>query len=100
MFGILYFVPVLRTRSTIVAVNLGGALVPAALSVCLIIHDRLGWWALAAVAIVGVVVHLVARPVPGLGIAVLTAAAPGVAGSADVIECQMAVGRREWVRRR
>jgi uncharacterized membrane protein len=70
VFGIRYFVPVLRTRSTIVAVNLGGALVPAALSVYLIIHDRLGWWALAAVAIVGVLVHLVARPVPGLGIAV------------------------------
>ena len=70
VFGILYFVPVLRTRSTIVAVNLGGALVPAALSIYLIIHDRLGWWALAAVAVVGVLVHLVARPVPGLGIAV------------------------------
>jgi uncharacterized membrane protein len=70
VFGICYFVPILRTRSTIVAVNLGGALVPAALSVYLIIHDRLGWWALAAVAIVGMLVHLVARPVPGLGIAV------------------------------
>ena len=70
VFGMRYFVPVLRSRSTIVAVNLGGALVPAALSVYLIIHDRLGWPALAAVAIVGVLVHVVARPVPGLGIAV------------------------------
>ena len=70
VFGIRYLVPVLRSRSTVVAVNLGGALVPTALSVYLIIHDRLGWRALAAVAIVGVLVHLVARPVPGLGIAV------------------------------
>ncbi len=30
----------------------------------------IGWQALAAVAIVGALVHLVARPVPGLGIAV------------------------------
>jgi uncharacterized membrane protein len=70
LFGITYLVPVLRSRSTVVAVNAGGALVPAALSACLVIHDRLGWQALAAVAIVSVLVHLVARPVPGLGIAV------------------------------
>jgi len=67
VFGITYLVPVLRSRSTVVAVNAGGALVPAALSAYLAIHDRLGWRALAAVAIVAVLVHLVARPVPGLG---------------------------------
>jgi uncharacterized membrane protein len=72
VFGIRYLVPVLRTRVTLVAVNLGGALIPAALSVYLIVHDRLGWQALAAVLIVGSFVHLVARPVPGLGIAVPT----------------------------
>ena len=72
VFRIRYLVPVLRSRATVIAVNLGGALVPAALSAYLIAHDRLGWRALAAVAIVGVLVHLVARPVPGLGIAVPT----------------------------
>src|SRR5579875_1965826 len=66
-FGIRYFVPVLRSRATIIAVNVGGALVPVGLSAYLIAHDRLGWWALAAVA---VAVHAVARPVRGLGIAV------------------------------
>jgi uncharacterized membrane protein len=71
VFGIRYFVPVLRRRSaTVLAVNLGGAVVPVALSGYLIVHDRLGWLALAAVAIVAVLVHAVARPVPGLGIAV------------------------------
>ncbi len=70
VFGIRYFVPLLRSSSTIVAVNLGGALVPTALSAYLIIHDRLGWPALAAVTLVGLLVYLVARPVPGLGIAV------------------------------
>lgn len=72
VFGMRYFVPVLRSRVTVIAVNLGGALIPAALSVYLIVHDHLGWWALLAVAIVGVLVHIVARPVPGLGIAVPT----------------------------
>ncbi len=71
-FGIRYYVPVLRSRVTVLAVNLGGALIPAALSVYLIVHDHLGWWALAAVAIVGALVHAVARPVPRLGIAVPT----------------------------
>src|ERR1700678_1471639 len=63
-------VPVGRIRSLVVAVNVGGAVVPAGLSGYLIVQDHLGWLALAAVAIVAVAVHLVARPVPGLGIAV------------------------------
>ena len=77
VFGVRYIVPMLTRRSTTVAVNVGGALVPAGLSVYLITHDRIGWQALAAVAVVGALVHLVARPVPGLGIAV-PALLPGV----------------------
>lgn len=69
-FGIRYLVPVVRSRVTVIAVNLGGALIPAALSGYLIAHDHLGWRALAAVVIVGAGVHAVARPVPRLGIAV------------------------------
>jgi uncharacterized membrane protein len=72
VFGIRYPVPVVATRTTVLAVNLGGALIPAALSGYLIAHDRFGWLALAAAGIVGVLVYLVARPVPGLGIAVPT----------------------------
>jgi len=70
VFGVRYLIPVTRRRSTIVAVNVGGALVPVALSGYLIAHDHLGWLTLAAVAIVAAAVHLIARPVPGLGIAV------------------------------
>ncbi len=77
VFGVRYIVPMLTRRSTTIAVNVGGALVPAALSGYLIAHDRIGWQALAAVIVVGALVHLVARPVPGLGIAV-PALLPGV----------------------
>ena len=77
VFGVRYIVPMLTRRSTTVAVNVGGALVPAGVSVYLITHDRIGWQALAAVVVVGALVHLVARPVPGLGIAV-PALLPGV----------------------
>jgi hypothetical protein len=66
VFGIRYFVPVLRIRSTVLAVNVSGAVVSTALSGYLIVHDHLGWLALAAVAITGVLVHLVACPVRGL----------------------------------
>jgi uncharacterized membrane protein len=76
-FGVRYIVPTLTRRSTTIAVNVGGALVPVVVSGYLIAHDRIGWQALAAVVVVGALVHLVARPVPGLGIAV-PALLPGV----------------------
>lgn len=77
VFGVSYIVPMLTRRSTTIAVNVGGALVPVIVSGYLIAHDRIGWQALVAVAVVGALVHLVARPVPGLGIAV-PALLPGV----------------------
>jgi len=77
VFGVRYIVPVLTRRSTTIAVNAGGALLPAAVSAYLIAHDRIGWQALVAVVVVGALVHMVARPVPGLGIAV-PALLPGV----------------------
>ncbi len=70
VFGLRYFVPVVRKRATVLAVNVGGAVVPAALSAYLIAHEHLGLAALAAVVLVAGLVHLIARPVPGLGIAV------------------------------
>jgi uncharacterized membrane protein len=86
-FGVRYLVPVTSKRTTVVAVNVGGALVPVALSGFLIAHDHLGWVTIAAVAVVAVAVHLVARPVPGLGIAV-PALLPGLfaAGTAILIK--------------
>jgi uncharacterized membrane protein len=75
--GVRYIGPMLTRRSTTIAVNVGGALVPAIVSGYLIAHDRIGWQALVAVVVVGALVHLVARPVPGLGIAV-PALLPGV----------------------
>jgi uncharacterized membrane protein len=70
VFGLRYFVPVMQRRATVLAVNLGGTVVPAVLSAYLIAHDHLGLAALGAVAVVAGLVYLVARPVPGLGIAV------------------------------
>ena len=81
VFGMRYVVPMLRSKNTTIAVNVGGAVVPVALSAYLIAHDHLGWLTLAAVIIVAVAVHAIARPVPGLGIAVPTLL-PGVFAAA------------------
>lgn len=70
-FGMQYVVPVvINSPGTILAVNLGGAVIPFILSTFLIVKHRLFEQSLLAVGIVTVVVHLMARPVPGVGIAV------------------------------
>ncbi len=70
-FGVRYRVPVRYARgSTVVAINVGGAIVPLLISIYVLSH-----WPAAIVpavlgaAIVAIVVHRFARPIPGLGIA-------------------------------
>jgi uncharacterized membrane protein len=69
-YGIQYVVPDMREASrTVIAVNVGGALIPAALSIYLMLKNRLFVQSLIAVAVVTIVVHQLAHPVPGVGIA-------------------------------
>lgn len=70
-FGVQYVVPVLvNSPGTVLAVNLGGAVIPCLLSFYLIFKNDLFGKSLLAVCIVSLLVHLMARPVPGVGIAV------------------------------
>jgi uncharacterized membrane protein len=70
-FGVPYIVPyAVHSPGTVVAVNVGGAVIPLLLSLYLIVKHNLYGKGLLAVAIVTVVVHLMAHPVPGVGIAV------------------------------
>ncbi len=79
-FGMRYVVPVVQDwPGTILAVNLGGAVVPTVLSIYLWIRNGLGSTALIAITVVTIVVHMVATPVPGVGIAVPTLLPPVVA---------------------
>jgi len=64
-----YVVPVL-SQGTVIAVNVGGALVPGVVSLYLTIRNRLWITAPLAVALVAAVSHALAKPVPGVGIAV------------------------------
>jgi uncharacterized membrane protein len=69
-FGVPYVIPVLREwPATVVAVNVGGAVIPTLLSLYLLVKNHLYVLGLAGIAVVTIVCHLLARPVPGLGVA-------------------------------
>jgi uncharacterized membrane protein len=69
-FGMRHVIPVvLEWPDTIVAVNVGGAVIPGLLSLFLLVRYRLWVRGLLAVAGVAVVCHMLAEPIPGLGIA-------------------------------
>ena len=70
-FGIRYRVPArYATDSTIVALNVGGAIVPILISIYLLMQmPSIVVPALIGVAIVTAIVHRFAIPVPGMGIA-------------------------------
>jgi uncharacterized membrane protein len=68
-YGVRYVVPVVHEwPQTILAVNVGGALIPVILSAYLLIKNKLYVRGFLAIAVVTVVAHLMARPVPGVGI--------------------------------
>ncbi len=84
--GIPYVVPVVRDwPGTIVAVNVGGAVIPVVLSIYLIAKNHLLWRSLLGVAIVALCVHLLAEPVRGVGIAVPTYIPPLFAAGAGLV---------------
>jgi uncharacterized membrane protein len=70
-YGMRYVVPyVTQWPGTVLAVNVGGAVIPTLMSTYLVLRYRLWLKAAIAVAVVAVVIHLMATPVSGVGIAV------------------------------
>lgn len=87
-FGVRYIVPeISRAGETVLAINLGGAAIPAGLATYLLVHNHMWGRAALGVLIVATVINRLARAVPGIGVvaptllppltAVLTAAAIG-----------------------
>jgi len=75
-----FFKPPPFTGTTVVAINVGGAVVPAAFSLYLIAHNPLSAFQIvAAVSVVAAVAYLVSRPIPRVGIGMPMLAAPLVA---------------------
>ena len=87
-FGMRYVIPIVQEwPGTVIAINLGGAVLPMLLSLYLLVKHRLYGSGLLGVVIVTAVVHWLATPVPGVGIAVPTFIPPLVAtGTAWVLQ--------------
>jgi len=68
-FGFRHAIPVRKKKETIIAINLGGAVIPSLVSVYLLLKTGLWWQSLATIAIMTLISHRLARPVKGVGIA-------------------------------
>jgi uncharacterized membrane protein len=69
-FGMQYVVPVVVDwPGTVIAVNVGGALIPGLVSLYLLVKSRLFVRGAVVVACVAFICHLMAHPIRGLGIA-------------------------------
>jgi uncharacterized membrane protein len=70
-FGVYWVVPHVRSYpGTAIAVNVGGAVIPTIMSLYLMLTRRLWVRGTIATVIVALVLHWLAHPVPGVGIAV------------------------------
>jgi uncharacterized membrane protein len=70
-YGMRYVVPlVTQWPGTVLAVNVGGAVIPTLMSIYLVLRYQLWLKATIAVVLIAVVIHSIATPVHGVGIAV------------------------------
>jgi uncharacterized membrane protein len=70
-FGMQYVVPyVVSSPGTVIAVNVGGAVIPTLMSTYLVVRYQLWLKAAIAVAAIAFIIHSMATPVHGIGIAV------------------------------
>ena len=71
VFGMTYRVPpaAVGSRKTVVAINVGGAVIPPIVSLYLLVRfpDVIGF-AIIGVALVSIISHLISKPVQGVGI--------------------------------
>ncbi len=87
-FGMRVRVPrMMRTHQTVLAVNVGGALIPLCLCLYLLFNIPFGLYLPALVGLVTLVVNRLARPVKGLGIAVPGLIPPLVAAVGAYLLC-------------
>jgi len=82
-FPFLFYYPP-RVREQVIAVNLGGAVIPVVFSLYLLGRAPL-WPTLAAAAVVTAVAKALARPVPGVGISLPAFVPPLVAAAVAVL---------------
>lgn len=70
-YGMSYVVPMVSSwPGTVLAVNVGGAVIPTLMSTYLVLRYQLWLKAAIATAVIAVIIHAMATPVQGVGIAV------------------------------
>lgn len=90
LFGSMINLPILRMgdgpEATLVAINVGGALVPSALSIYLVLsRPESATSALIVAGVVSAVSYAIARPMKGVGIAMPILVAPLAAAGASLL---------------
>ncbi len=69
-FGMQYVIPqVVERGSTVIAINVGGAVIPLLLALRILLRQGVTRRLLLALGVVTVLMHALAQPVPGVGIA-------------------------------
>ena len=97
-FGMRYVIPLVEEwPRTLIAVNVGGAVIPTILSLYLLVKHGIYGRNLVAVAIVTAVVHWMATPVRGVGIAVPTFIPPLVAASTALLLARKATPAMAYI---
>jgi uncharacterized membrane protein len=87
-FGMRVRVPrMMRTHQTVLAVNVGGAVIPVILCLYLLFKIPFGWYLPVLVVLITLLVNRLARPVKGLGIAVPGLIPPLVAALGAYLLC-------------
>ncbi len=85
-FGVSYVVPVVQeSPGTIIAVNVGGAVIPVILSIYLLRKNKLYLRGAMGVAVVALVTNHLAQPVRGVGISIPIFVPPLVAALAAMV---------------
>ncbi len=85
-FGRAYVVPeIVHQGATVIAINVGGALIPILVSIYLALRTRMYWRMLAGVLIVALIVNRLAQIVPGVGIVVPMFVPPLVAAGVALL---------------
>lgn len=84
-FGFRYVIPVWRREETVLAVNLGGAVIPTLLSIYLLFKTGVWGTALIPTLLMVVLTYRLAKPMPGVGIALPAFVPPVLAAILSLI---------------
>lgn len=84
-FGFIYTIPIWRKKVTILAINVGGALIPTFVSIYLLIKTGIYLKAFLSTLFITVICFKLARPIRGIGIAIPFFIPPALAAMFSII---------------